>query len=94
MFCTDIATVVCALKAEDAGEIIKADHEGWTREVGERGGNVTPVEQPSHGNQCKRRNAMCKVWRHSAQTKSETCRTSFGRHASVSTPFRYGILLA
>ena len=56
MIWTDIATVVCALKAEEAGDIIEADREGWIREVGERGGNVTPVER---GNQCKRRNAMC-----------------------------------
>ena len=59
MIWTDIATVVCALKAEEAQEVSEADREGWSREVGERGGNVTPVEHPSPGNQCKRRNAMC-----------------------------------
>lgn len=59
MIWTDIATVVCALKAEEAQVVIEADRERWIREVGERGGNVTRVEQPNPGNQCKRRNAMC-----------------------------------
>jgi hypothetical protein len=59
MVWTDIATVVCALKAEEAQVVIEADRERWIREVGERGGNVTRVERPNPGNQCKRRNAMC-----------------------------------
>jgi hypothetical protein len=59
MIWTDIATVVCALKAEEAQVVIEADRERWIREVGERGGNVTRVERPNPGNQCKRRNAMC-----------------------------------
>lgn len=59
MIWTDIATVVCALKAEEAQEVSEVDREGWSREVGERGGNVTRVEHPNPGNQCKRRNAMC-----------------------------------
>ena len=90
MIWTDIATVVCALKAEEAGVIIEADREGWIREVGERGGNVTRVEQPNPGNQCKRRNAMCEsLAPQRAQARARRFDTDAGRLLVDTQVFRH-----
>lgn len=90
MIWTDIATVVCALKAEEAGDIIEADREGWIREVGERGGNVTRVEQPNPGNQCKRRNAMCEsLAPQRAQARARRFDTDAGRLLVDTQVFRH-----